>query len=56
MEELCCPYLYYNKGIGSEPLDKCKGSIEWGDKIYDCKFYKNKEKCWKEFHKKEQNL
>ena len=56
MEELVCPYLYYNKGIGSEPLDKCKGSIEWGYKIYDCKFYKSKEKCWKEFHKKEQNL
>ena len=49
MEELCCPYLYYNKGIGSEPLEKCH--IDFGSRIYDCKHYKDKAECWKEYHK-----
>ena len=39
MEELACPYLYYNKGIGSEPLDKCRKNLELGMRIPECKCY-----------------
>ena len=53
MEELYCPYLYYNKGIGSEPLDKCRKNLELGMRIPECQCYGEKEKCWKEFHEKE---
>ena len=54
MEELYCPYVYYNKGIGSEPLEKCRGNLsEWG-MITKCKLYFDKENCWKEFYEKEE--
>ena len=33
MEELMCPYMYYNRGIGNEPLDKCKENSEFGKRI-----------------------
>ena len=53
MEELVCPYYYYNNGIGSEPLDKCRQNLGWGDRISECKLYKKKAKCWEEFYKRE---
>ena len=53
MEELVCPYVYYNKGIGSEPLDKCRENLELGMRIPECKCYKDKDECWQEFHRKE---
>ena len=52
MEELVCPYYYYNNGIGNEPLDKCRKNLEWGDRISECKKYNDKVKCWEEFNRK----
>ena len=51
MEELICPYAYYNKGMGNEPLEKCKKNVG-GMWISECKHYLNKEECWKEFYAK----
>ena len=56
MEELVCPYLYYNKGTGSEPLDKCRKNLELGMRISECKYYKDKAECWKEFNNKDEIL
>lgn len=52
MEELMCPYMYYNRGIGNEPLDKCKENSEFGKRINQFKCYKDKDECWKEFYRK----
>lgn len=52
MEELVCPYVYYNKGIGSEPFKKCCTGIPSLGLITSCKHYTNKAKCWEEFHNK----
>ncbi len=52
MEELYCPYIYRNRGIGNEPCSRCKtGCKGWGGSISDCKFYSDKAKCWEEWHK-----
>jgi hypothetical protein len=52
MEELYCPYIYYNKGIGSEPLKKCRENLPALGRISECKLYSDKANCWKEFHEK----
>lgn len=54
MEELYCPFIYYNKGYGSEPLPKC--NIDLGQRISDCKFYSDKANCWKEYHEKNKHI
>lgn len=50
MEELYCPHVYYNRGIGNEPLEKCKQYGGLGNLITDCPLYSEKKKCWKEYH------
>ena len=58
MEELYCPYVYFNKGIGSEPLSKCRENLpSYGGRIAECKLYEDKLNCWKEYKKnKNKNL
>ena len=53
MEELVCPYVYYNKGIGSEPFERCRHGIPVLGRIPDCAFYSDKARCWKELRTKE---
>ena len=55
MEELVCPYYYNNRGIGSEPFEKCRESIGLGNFISECKYYENKAQCWKELHDLQEN-
>lgn len=51
IKELYCPYIADNKGMGNEPLERCrKGCVGFGS-ISDCKFYKEKEQCWSELEK-----
>ena len=48
IEFLYCPYMADNKGIGNEPLERCRyeGRSICG-LISDCKFYDDKATCWK---------
>ena len=53
MEELYCPYIYRNLGIGNAPCSRCKtGCAGIGGRISACRFYSDKAKCWEEWHKK----
>jgi len=51
MEELECPYMTFNEGIGNEPLDRCRDEENegrWGD-IEDCTHFDDKAECWKRY-------
>jgi hypothetical protein len=52
IEELYCPYIAYNEGIGKEPCVRCqKGTL--GKRISDCKHYYDKKTCWEEYKAKD---
>ncbi|MDM8130120.1 hypothetical protein QUW38_02175 [Clostridium butyricum] len=46
VEDLYCPYVWNNTGIGHEPLNDCKEHCGFGS-ISNCKKYDCKEECWK---------
>lgn len=47
MEQLYCPYIYDNQGIGNEPFLRCEsGHNGWGGRISECEFFDDKKKCW----------
>ena len=50
MEELYCPNEYDNKWKYHK-RSLCKQCGERLNSCNDCKFYSNKDKCWKEWHK-----
>ena len=52
MEELVCPYQYYNNGIGNEPFERCRENAPGIGFISDCKLFAQKDKCWEEYNKK----
>jgi len=49
---LYCPYIWKNTGIGNEPLERCKEGCNLGSRISNCKFFEQKEECWKEYFDK----
>lgn len=49
MEELCCPYNYYNQGTENEPLIDCAVYAKKCN-ISDCEMYEHKNICWQKFH------
>jgi len=51
VKEYYCPYIWDNKGIGNEPLEKCKEDISIGMSITNCIHYNNKNECWREYQK-----
>ena len=53
IKELYCPFIWNNTGMGNEPLKRCKEGCEYGRRISDCKFFNQKEECWKEYLNKE---
>jgi hypothetical protein len=50
IEELYCPQIAYNNGIGNEPCSRCRGTL--GGRISDCQFYYDKATCWEEIRNK----
>lgn len=55
VKELYCPYVWRNRGIGNEPLEKCVEQLRGICRITDCKLYRFKEQCWKEYEEKQKN-
>ena len=53
MEELYCPYIYDNQGIGNEPFLECADEHMWSCSITDCTHYKDKHKCWERWNRGE---
>lgn len=53
VEDLYCPYIYFNQGIGNEPLLDCQENHICGTTISSCKKYLQKADCWAKFWKKE---
>jgi hypothetical protein len=48
MEQLYCPYIWDNRGVGNEPLPRCReGRKSFYGRISDCKFFKDRAECWK---------
>jgi hypothetical protein len=52
MEQLYCPYIWKNHGIGHEPLARCKEMTGCGQ-ISRCGYYNDKAQCWKEYWAKQ---
>lgn len=50
MEELYCPYVCYNQGMGNEPLTDCGEERKFCGRISDCIKYKDKALCWQKFN------
>lgn len=48
IEDLVCPYLANNRGMGNEPLQRCRELCRFGF-INECKFFNQKHICWDEF-------
>ena len=46
VEDLYCPYVWNNTGMGHKPLNDCKEYCGFGS-ISACKKYDCKEECWK---------
>lgn len=50
MEELECPAITFNAGMGHEPLERCKAKDKvWGGSITRCPHYDDKAECWKQY-------
>lgn len=52
VKDLYCPYLWNNRGIGNEPLNRCKEDNTLCGRISNCKYYKDKAKCWELYEKR----
>jgi len=52
IEDLQCPYLCDNRGMGNEPCSRCQEGLPGFGTITSCTFYSDKAKCWKEYNKK----
>jgi hypothetical protein len=50
IEDLYCPYIAYNKGMGNEPCKRCKEGSQ-GGLISNCIYFEDKSKCWEEYKK-----
>lgn len=50
VKDLYCPYQYRNRGVGNEPLDRCKENCGFGF-IKDCRCWEHKEECWQLYDK-----
>lgn len=49
VKDLYCPYCWDNRGIGNEPIERCKqGRNDFG-LISDCDFWEDKLSCWNEY-------
>ena len=46
IKDLYCPYIYDNRGIGDEPLPRCREGLKKFGSITNCIFYDDKETCW----------
>lgn len=46
IKDLYCPYIHNNRGIGNEPLERCKRGCRGFRSISDCDFYNDKITCW----------
>lgn len=53
IKDLYCPYQHDNRGIGNEPLERCKEGCPAFGPIYKCKYHVDKAKCWELYEKKE---
>lgn len=52
VKDLYCPYLWDTRGMGNEPLDRCKEHKGFGY-ISNCLHYEDKATCWKMLEDKE---
>ena len=55
VEDLYCPYIWNNTGMGHEPLNDCKEHCGFGS-ISACKKYDCKEECWNKLKVFKENL
>jgi hypothetical protein len=53
IKDLYCPYMHDNRGIGNEPLNRCKEGCKSFGLISNCTFYADKATCWREYEEKE---
>lgn len=51
VKEIYCPYIWNNRGMGNEPLERCR-QTKYSSRISDCDFFNDKANCWKEYEKK----
>ena len=51
VKDLYCPYIWDNKGIGNEPVSRCREIASCFGRISDCKHFGNKAKCWEEYER-----
>jgi hypothetical protein len=49
VKDLYCPYMWDNRGMGNEPLERCKKGRSGFGFISDCRFFADRAKCWEEF-------
>ena len=49
MEELVCPYMHDNRGMGNEPCSRCARQ-PYTARINQCRYFSDKANCWKEYH------
>ena len=52
IEDLQCPYICENRGMGNEPCSRCKEGCQSFGSISNCTFYSDKAKCWEEYNEK----
>lgn len=46
IKDLYCPYMADNKGMGNEPLERCKQGCHGFGSISNCDYYNDKATCW----------
>lgn len=55
VEDLYCPYLWDNTGMGHEPLNDCNEHCGFGS-ISNCEIYDRKNDCWAKLRALEKSL